>query len=111
MQHWNIYKKWNERLYQEMYKAYKMGRGAAKDPSTGWYKGELWFFDNYVIPLSRKLEECGCFGVSSDECLFNAMENRRMWAMEGEKIVSEMQDRARKIPIRLSQLIEEDEDW
>ena len=27
--------------------AYKSGRG--KDPSEGWYKGELWFFDNYIM--------------------------------------------------------------
>lgn len=29
-----------------MYKAYKAGR-SEKEPSVGWYKGELWFFDNY----------------------------------------------------------------
>ena len=22
-------------------------------------QGELWFFDNYVIPLAKKLDECG----------------------------------------------------
>ena len=53
MQHWHVYIKWNERLYEEMYAAYKAGR-SDKDPSEGWYRGELWFFDNYVIPLSRK---------------------------------------------------------
>ena len=37
MQHWHIYCKWNERLYQECYFAYKMGR-AEKDPSLMWYK-------------------------------------------------------------------------
>ena len=35
-----------------------------------WYPlGELKFFDNYIIPLARKLKECNIFGVSSDECL------------------------------------------
>lgn len=38
MQHWHIYKKWNERLFQEMYQAYCEGR-MEKDPSQGWYKG------------------------------------------------------------------------
>lgn len=57
--------------------AYEEGRGSAKHPSDGWYAGELWFFDNYVIPLSKKLEECGVFGVSSDECLNYALENRK----------------------------------
>lgn len=39
--------------------------------------GELGFFDNYVIPLAKKLKECGVFGVSSDEYLNYALENRR----------------------------------
>jgi hypothetical protein len=45
MQHWHIYCycRWNERLFREMYQAYKDGR-AEKDPSIGWYRGELWFF-------------------------------------------------------------------
>ena len=56
MQHWNVYLKWNENLFREMYCAYKDGR-SEKDPTDGWYKGELWFYDNYVIPLAKKLEE------------------------------------------------------
>jgi hypothetical protein len=51
-----------------MYKAYKAGR-LDKDPSEGWYQGELGFFDFYIIPLARKLFTCGVFGVSSDEFL------------------------------------------
>ncbi|CAJ1949207.1 unnamed protein product [Cylindrotheca closterium] len=87
MQHWLVYQKWNERLFQEMYQAYVSGRGGEKDPSIGWYNGELWFFDNYVIPLAKKLEECGVFGVSSAECLDYALENREQWQKKGEEIV------------------------
>jgi hypothetical protein len=54
------------------------------------YNGELWFFDNYVIPLAKNLKDCGVFGVSSDECLNYAIENRRIWAEQGEQIVQEM---------------------
>ena len=64
MQHWHIYRKWNERLFEELYKAYKCGR-SEKDPSEFWYKGEMGFFDFYIIPLAKKLKECGVFGVSS----------------------------------------------
>ena len=78
-----------------MYAAYDSGR-AEKDPSTGWYKGELWFFDNYIIPLGQKLEECGVFGVSSDECLNYALENRKEWALKGESVVKEMKERYQK---------------
>lgn len=68
MQHWQVYRKWNARLFHEMYKAYKEGR-MKKNPSDFWYKGELGFFDFYVIPLAKKLKDCGVFGVSSEEYL------------------------------------------
>jgi hypothetical protein len=92
MQHWNVYRKWNERLFQEMFAAFDNDRGG-KDPTEGWYKGELWFFDNYIIPLAQKLEECGVFGVSSDECLNYALENRKEWALKGKAIVEEFAER------------------
>ena len=59
------------------------------DPSEGWYKGELGFFDFYIIPLAKKLKECGCFGVSSDEYLNYAMANRKEWELKGEDVVQE----------------------
>lgn len=88
MQHWEIYKKWNEKLFKEMWISYDSTR-TDTDPSIGWYKGELWFFDNYVLPMAKKLKLCKVFGVSSDECLNYATENRAMWAAEGEKIVAQ----------------------
>ncbi|KAL3938864.1 MAG: hypothetical protein SGBAC_006303 [Bacillariaceae sp.] len=89
MQHWHVYQKWNERLFAEMMEAYQNGR-MEKNPSENWYQGELGFFDNYIIPLARKLEECGVFGVSSDEYLNYALENRREWAKKGEDVVQKM---------------------
>ena len=87
MQHWHVYQKWNERLFQEMYKAFLSGR-SNKDPSLTWYQGELQFLDNYMIPLARKLKDCGVFGVASDEYLNYAMENRREWANKGNDLVA-----------------------
>ena len=66
MQHWIQYRKWNECLFLEMLHAYNSGR-ALKHPKDFWYQGELGFFDFYVIPLAKKLKDCGVFGVSSDE--------------------------------------------
>jgi 3'5'-cyclic nucleotide phosphodiesterase len=37
MQHWHIYQKWNERLFNEMYSAFECGR-AEKNPAESWYK-------------------------------------------------------------------------
>lgn len=89
MQHWHIYRKWNERLFREMYDAYRNGRSET-DPSDNWYKGEIGFFDFYIIPLAKKLSDCGVFGVSSDEYLNYATKNREEWADKGQEIVATM---------------------
>jgi hypothetical protein len=88
MQHWYIYKRWNKKFFMECYAAYKTGR-AASDPSENWYKGEIGFFDFYVIPLAKKLDSCGVFGVSSREYLNYATGNRDEWVREGETLVKE----------------------
>lgn len=89
MQHWHVYQKWNERLFQEMYQAHLTGRWE-KDPSAGWYDGEIGFFDNYIIPLAKKLKDCGVFGVASDEYLNYALQNRQEWGAKGSNIVARM---------------------
>ena len=60
------------------------------DPTSFWYNGELGFFDNYIIPLAKKLKECNVFGVSSDEYLNYALQNRAEWEDRGKDIVDEM---------------------
>jgi 3'5'-cyclic nucleotide phosphodiesterase len=92
MQHFTIYQKWNQNLLTEMYDAYLLGR-TSKNPVEGWYEGELWFFDNYVIPLAQKLRECGVFGVSCDEFLDYAKDNRAEWEAKGEDIVRNVMDK------------------
>jgi hypothetical protein len=95
MQHWTIYRRWNEKFYREFYMAYQQGR-AEKDPTEGWYQGELGFFDYYIIPLAKKLKECGVFGVSSDEYLIYAQQNRKEWEKRGERMVQEMAAKIKK---------------
>lgn len=89
MQHWHIYRKWNELFFMENLLAYREGR-ADKDPAEYWYKGEIGFFDFYIIPLAHKLKECGVFGVSCDEYLQYAQNNRKEWVSRGEEVVAEM---------------------
>jgi hypothetical protein len=86
MQHWHVFKKWNECLFCELYQAYLEGHSET-DPSKGWYQGEIGFFDFYIIPLAKKLETCGVFGVSSHEYLDYAQKNRREWVEKGEDLV------------------------
>lgn len=92
-QHWSIYRKWNERLFRELYQAYREGRSES-NPADGWYKGEIGFFDFYIIPLSEKIRDCGVFGPTSDENLNYATNNRNLWVKEGEAITKEMLKRA-----------------
>jgi hypothetical protein len=74
------------RLFHETYKAYMEGR-IMEDPTYAWYDGELAFFDDYIIPLAKKLFTCGVFGVSSDEFLNYAINNRKEWASQGERAI------------------------
>jgi hypothetical protein len=89
MQHWNVYQKWNARLFKEMYKAYIAGR-SSKDPSEFWYQGELDFFDSFVIPLATKLVHCGVFAAAdgaSSEYVQYATQNRNEWEQKGKSVV------------------------
>ena len=83
-------------MFQELHKAYREGR-AESNPSEFWYKGEIGFFDFYIIPLAKKLKECGVFGVSSDEYLNYAMKNREEWIVKGQEIVEQMLE---KVPAK-----------
>ena len=44
----------------------------------------------HSIPLAKKLKDCGIFGVSSDEYLNYALENRQEWEAKGESIVKSL---------------------
>ena len=92
MQHWHVYRKWNERLFMEMLQAFRQGR-SNKHPVEGWYEGEIGFFDFYIIPLAKKLKDCGVFGVSSDEYLAYAKRNRDEWELRGKEVVAEMMEK------------------
>jgi 3'5'-cyclic nucleotide phosphodiesterase len=89
MQHWHVYRKWNNMLFKEHYVAYQNGR-LETNPAEFWYHGELAFFDNYIIPLANKLKDCCVFGVSSYEYLNYAQRNRAEWEIRGEEIVADM---------------------
>jgi hypothetical protein len=92
MQHWHIYRKWNECLFVEMWRAYQQGR-SDKNPCDTWYQGELGFYDFYIIPLAKKLKDCGVFGVSSEEYLNYAQKNRAEWELRGQEIVAGLVDK------------------
>jgi hypothetical protein len=92
VQNWHLYSKWNERLFQEMYQAYQAGR-LLQDPSIFWYKSELLFFDEHVIPVAKQMTECDVFDISGDEYLSFALSNRQQWAAKGGNLVASMMAR------------------
>jgi len=89
MQHWHIYRRWNERLFHEMHEAFESGK-VVVDPSANWYVGELGFFDYYLIPLAMKLKECGVFGASGYEYISYVLKNKKEWERKGRQVVQEM---------------------
>jgi hypothetical protein len=48
------------------------------------------------IPLAKKLEECGVFGVSSHEYRQYALNNREEWVSKGQQIVADMKTKYAK---------------
>jgi hypothetical protein len=89
MQHWHIYRKWNEMLFHEFYDAFKEG-STSYDPRKNWYEGELGFLDNYVLPLAKRLKESGVYGVSSEEYFQYALANREEWELKGRTVTEAM---------------------
>ena len=55
-----------------------------------WPKPFILPLSTTSIPLAKKLKECGVFGVSSDEYLNYALENRQEWEAKGEGIVKSL---------------------
>jgi len=51
------------------------------------------FFTGQVIPLAKKLKDCGVFGVSSDEMLNFAVSNRQEWVEKGQQISRRMAEK------------------
>lgn len=85
-QHWNVYIKWNRRLFRETYEDFKKSRDK-KDPAELWYQEELSFFDNVVIPLAKKLKDSNAFGDVAEEYLNYARSNRRDWHAKGRDVL------------------------
>ena len=86
MQPWNVYLKWNQRLFDEHYAAYKAGR-MELDPSSFWWASEINLFDECTIPLAKQLCGSALLGRAIEECLSNALSNRAEWEANGKSIV------------------------
>jgi 3'5'-cyclic nucleotide phosphodiesterase len=90
IQHFQVYQKWSRRLFHEQYRAFLASRSSAH-PGVSWDEGELRFFDNYVIPLAKRLLALGnMFGFSWAELVDYALDNRAEWESRGRELVQQM---------------------
>ncbi len=94
-QHFHSYCRWNERLFEEMYRAFESGRSKT-NPAEGWYQGELWFFDNCVIPMAGRIKGAGVFGAQGEDSLRNALDNKKEWAIRGGELVADALKKVQK---------------
>lgn len=102
MQQWSVYCKWNECLFDERYRAFKENRSDT-DPTDTWYAAELSFFDNYVIPLAKRLKRSTSYlGVSGKEYLDCALKNRTEWEKKGRELVREMSRKQKSLGLATS---------
>ena len=87
MQCWGNFVTWNFRLFQEINACHK--KSLCNDPYNGWYKGEIWFLENYVIPLAERYKVffSSNFGEINVE---NAKRNLETWRKVGNEAANLM---------------------
>ena len=95
MQSFQVFVKWNRRLFKELYRAH-LNKRIAFDPSDNWYENQIGFFSHYIIPLSQKMKTCGVFGATGTVFEYFAMENRKRWLLEGQEVSEEIIDEVKK---------------
>jgi len=94
MQGFPNFMKWSSRLFDELYVAYKAGRGP--DPSGGWCDNQVVFFDSYISQLAERLEETTVFGSFGSHFIQQVHRNREKWLVEGSKLTYELIEGAKE---------------
>ena len=99
MQHWNVFRRWNEQLFREQYHVYlqslsscHQGHSSVQlpNPALAWHKWKLNFFDKHVLVLARNLKASGVVDAATAEEYWNyAMANRQEWELKGGELVKE----------------------
>jgi hypothetical protein len=60
----HVYRKWNGASSKRNVQLCLRSHSDGSRPLKNWYKSEPASLDFYIIPLAKKLKECGRFGVS-----------------------------------------------
>ena len=91
MQHWHIFRQWNQNLFLESYKAYQGGRAGGKNPAEGWFESEIGFFKFYVIPLAERVKQSRACGHLGEELYQYACNNVQEWEKKQKEIIRDIQ--------------------
>eukprot|EP00984_Skeletonema_dohrnii_P021840 scaffold11014_cov110-Skeletonema_dohrnii-CCMP3373.AAC.1 len=117
MQHFETFLKWNQSLYHEILAAHHQaqkeeGEGSSEEhekkndrphPAQNWYESQIGFYDFYVIPLAKRLDACGAFGMGggSGGGYFGplAVRNKELWILRGRECTRIMVNEAEGIEL------------
>ena len=81
--------KFSNRLYLELKKAHKEGRGPHPKPS--WYENQIAFLESYILPLAHRLEDTGVWGDVIGPVFARLVEaNRDQWLIDGKKVTDDV---------------------
>ena len=86
MQQFDAFVTWNEKQFSEAYKNYQNGI-LRTNPVENWYFTQLAFFETYIIPLSKRIRNCGLFGIAGEEYFRHAQRNRHEWDNKGQELI------------------------
>lgn len=73
VQHWDNFKKWSQALLLECTEA---GKEVWIVPKSFWQKTQLEYFDQVMVPLTKKMEQTGVLGFMGTEFSSYANQNR-----------------------------------
>ncbi len=122
MQHFETFLKWNQSLYHEILAAHHQaqkenieGEGSEEEehdmndrhPAKNWYESQIGFFDGYVIPLAKRLDACGAFGMEEEGEGIDgvgyfaplAVRNKELWILRGKECTQSMVSEAEGITL------------
>jgi len=89
MQPWEGFLRWNERMFEEKYKAFQEDR-SLEDPTRTWFKETLDAFNSYLFPLA--LRKAKLFGIHNG--MAHVKSNREQWIECGSLCVDAMKKKA-----------------
>ena len=88
-QGWKQMEKFSNRLFLELKRAHKDGRGP--HPRPNWYENQIAFLESYNLPLAHRLEDMGIFGPLIGPVFARLCEgNRDQWLVDGQKVTDDI---------------------